>query len=186
MTEPAQAQTSVTSVTSVRDLFEAVVSRLGPRVAGRERSLTLCARGCHDQRWLIGLDKQGVDPDALLSLVAALGPPAAVSRALCEAWSAANFVYFAIEDDVPAEVKLYLEFPVLLSTRSASGFTWADVALWCRGYKWRAGGDGHRVTDYRMVSGATLADVQRYLPEVSALPPFVAILFSPIQDITHR
>ncbi|WP_027389207.1 hypothetical protein [Chrysiogenes arsenatis] len=170
------------------DVYYQIAHWLGSRVVGWERSLQITPNGFDGSRLLFGFDKQNLDPMELFSHFQEIGGvPNIVSESILADWDRANFCYLAIESAVvspenvssatPEVIKLYLEFPVHLSTQVGEQLYWQPSALWCRGYKWRArSGKLERVTSYHMVPGATIATIPLLLPEVVTEPIFGSLL----------
>lgn len=141
------------SAKELLDQFMAFATSLAGRVQGWERSAKFTPTHISAQRWLFGFDKQQLSWKQVVSHSYFNDFPAELLSEIEAYWEQANFCYCAIDIEPSASAKFYLEFPVLLSTETASKIYWEEPAIWCTGYKFDRQLDHKKRTQYFLLPG---------------------------------
>jgi hypothetical protein len=168
--------TEAISITALIQGYTGFIHSLGPRLAGIERSLKVTNHELRTMRWLAGFDKTDLDWIRLNESLTAMNIPASVIESVSLHWGNANFCYLAIDLGERSEIKLYLEFPVLLSVEQEGRAVDGPPDLWCRGFKWGEDGVLGRETRYELMPGATVDQLMIEVPQFASTPAFQMIL----------
>ncbi|TVQ71498.1 MAG: hypothetical protein EA373_04415 [Oceanospirillales bacterium] len=145
--------------------FLNLIDSLGDRIIGTERSLKISASSFDAGRLLCGVDSKGINCNEFIKKLSPFNPSKNCLEWLQDQWDKSNFLYLAIEsadtkilfnESLPEiglvksnpVIKVYLEFPVLLSTQTNDIIVHGEKALWCTGYKWSPHTFKERVTHY--------------------------------------
>ncbi len=158
--------------------FQSLMQYLNSHIVGCEDSMRVTPTELQLGRRLFGVDISNLDPIVLLRFCQQLAIPEKFRLAIATQWSQANFLYLGVEHADLSEwpqksledpalnthltpnslIKIYLEFPVLLSERVLEKpKEWAQPALWCQGFKWSPLTQKAYITDYRMHPGRALS-----------------------------
>lgn len=144
-------------MSTIEDRFLQLTEQLQGRIQGWERSLKLTATSMDAGRLLCGVSKQGLTAEAFLQAIECMQIPHDFGQQLRKLWSKSNFIYLGLEaadlerlgfngfsnplknPQRQPVFKVYLEFPVLLSTQTPTTANpiWAKPDLWCLGFKWQ-------------------------------------------------
>ena len=145
--------------------FLSLIDSLGDRIVGTERSLKISASSFDAGRLLCGVDSKGMNCNEFIKKLLPFNPTKNCLDWLQDQWDKSNFLYLAIEsadtkilfnESMPEigsvkskqVIKVYLEFPVLLSTQTNDIIVHGEKSLWCTGYKWSPHAFNERVTHY--------------------------------------
>lgn len=152
-------------MSGIEKKFLSLIHHFRNRIVGTERSLKISVNDVDAGRLLCGVDNKGMTVDEFIQKLSPFNPSTDCVAWLRQYWKQSNFLYLAIEsadtsllfnekneefeyEKKDPVIKVYLEFPVLLSTQTNGTVEQGQKALWCIGYKWSPDLLKERITHY--------------------------------------
>lgn len=170
----------------VEDHFLELLHDLKDMIIGYERSLKITTDGYDVGRLLCGVDSKHLSCDVFLQKLECFHPSAECREWIINQWDKSNFLYLAIEGADPSKlfnnvveitpyqhvetvIKVYLEFPVLVSTLRNGVEEKGKKSLWCTGYKWSPKYQHERITHYYLRPDLTISELSnlRFYHEIA-------------------